>query len=154
MNQKSLMLDALKVIMKETCEGPTEKGSYYTTSDPSAGLFGSLQSMTAEQVSQPVQTSEAPIVAHVYHTCYYLKVSNSDFSDYPIDYNDQDSWSVREVNEESWNQLRENLRKEYDTFMQRVEDEHDWTKEKATFAIAALAHTAYHLGSLRQMIEK
>lgn len=153
MTQSSFMIEALKVMLKETCEGPSAEGSYFTTTDPQAGLFGTLCSLTSEQVSQPVVTSDVPLAAHVNHVRYYLKVSNSDFSDSPMDYDDKESWKVRSVDEQAWEKLKADLKQEYETFINRIEAETEWTEDKATYATATLAHTAYHLGALRQMIK-
>ncbi|WP_096186656.1 hypothetical protein [Evansella halocellulosilytica] len=146
------MSESLKTLMKETCEGPSEKGSHYTSVDPDAGLFGTLRALTAQRVSEPQKMSKAPIVSHVYHTCYYLKVMNSQFTNKPMKYDDDDSWNVIEVNEEQWHEILEEFKREYDTFIEKIEVEEEWGEEKVQSALATLAHSAYHLGSLRQMV--
>ncbi|WP_096189939.1 hypothetical protein [Evansella halocellulosilytica] len=152
MNSDELLVYSLKTMMKEAFEGPSEDGSFYITTRPEAGLFGTLNALSANDASQPSKTSDTPIVSHIYHIYYYLMISNSDFTDSPLDYNDKDSWKVRKANEKEWHQIKTDLYHEYETFIENVEQVVEWTDEKANTAQQTLAHTAYHLGALRQMI--
>ncbi|MDM5212476.1 hypothetical protein QUF94_13645 [Peribacillus sp. NJ4] len=61
------------------------------------------------------------------------------------------SWTIAAVDEVKWDEIREGLHKEYVTLLAEIDsiDLEEWL----TNVNATIAHSAYHLGALRQMIK-
>lgn len=148
----SLLWNSLKKMMKEAFEGPSENGSWFTEAKPGSGLFGTLEGLTAGDASRPVPTSDSPIAAHVDHIRYYLASANAFFRGEKPELDWSLSWKIRGVNEETWQNIKRELREEYETLMEQLDKVKEWNHQKTNILMGALAHSAYHLGSLRQMI--
>jgi hypothetical protein len=60
---------------------------------------------------------------------------------------------VSAVTPEEWEACKAELRASYDRIRQLVADQADWPSEREIGgAIAMIAHTAYHLGEIRQAL--
>lgn len=143
--------DAIKTMVKETFEGPSGEGSMFTESRPNSGLFGSLNQLSADEAS--VAVSGTTIAAHADHTRFYLWGTNiilKDGKQPEMDW--EESWKIHFVDEERWKQIQEGLRHEYVTFWERI-DTIEWNESLIKEALASLAHSAYHLGAIRQMLK-
>ena len=64
------------------------------------------------------------------------------------------SWKRNSVTEEQWNTLRKKLIKEADTGKRPSLCEAQWNEARAADGLSTIAHTAYHLGAIRQIIAK
>jgi hypothetical protein len=62
------------------------------------------------------------------------------------------SWKRGTVNAEQWRTLRDNLRREAAAWRKAVAARDEWDDVAAAGAIASAAHTAYHLGAIRQIL--
>jgi hypothetical protein len=62
------------------------------------------------------------------------------------------SWKRTTVTEDQWRTLRDNLRREADTWRKEVATRTDWNDLTAAGALSSAAHTAYHLGAIRQIL--
>ena len=49
-----MLKSSIKMLLKETFEGPGNDGSYYTDSRPNTGIFGTLDGLTAEDASRSI----------------------------------------------------------------------------------------------------
>ena len=56
------------------------------------------------------------------------------------------------VTEEQWDTLRETLQREATAWQKGVAVRSHWDETRAADALATVAHTAYHLGAIRQLI--
>ena len=89
------------------------------------------------------------------HVVFYLKVLlDGNFREKEIDeINWADSWKVQSVNMDEWQYLKKELIDVYRELKELIRIRDCWSGEDdigASFAI--LAHTAYHLGGIRQLI--
>jgi hypothetical protein len=64
------------------------------------------------------------------------------------------SWNVKSVTEDEWDLLRENISKIYRKVSETFEANEEWNLDTITVAMGILAHTAYHLGAIRQIIKE
>ncbi len=62
------------------------------------------------------------------------------------------SWQRASVTDEQWRLLRDNLRKEADIWREAVVVKKEWDDISAAGALSSIAHTAYHLGAIRQIL--
>lgn len=62
------------------------------------------------------------------------------------------SWEIQSVDEQQWQRIQQELRNEYNTLIQSI-DAIEWNELLANEVLSSLAHSAYHLGALRQMVK-
>ncbi|MCT4477766.1 hypothetical protein N0U24_11450 [Peribacillus frigoritolerans] len=144
-----MLKSSIKMLLKETFEGPGNDGSYYTDSRPNTGIFGTLDGLTAEDASRSINGST--IATHSDHTRYYLWVIRTMISGTDFEKDWDASWTIAQVDEVKWAEIREGLHKEYVTLFKEIDtiDLGKWL----TNVNATIAHSAYHLGALRQMLK-
>lgn len=148
---KEAFLKDTLLILHETFEGsPEGEGSAYL--DRRTGVFSTIDGLTAEQVSTEVNSTS--IVAHVEHLKFYLDrlVEFIEGREEPVNW-DQ-SWLIDEVDESEWDTLRAGVRKSYENSLRCLASVEVWDQNKIGEAIAMIAHTAYHLGAVRQMAKE
>ncbi|WP_339202254.1 hypothetical protein [Peribacillus sp. FSL P2-0133] len=143
------LASSIKTLLKETFEGPGNEGSYYTESKPNTGVFGTLDGLTAEDASRSINGST--IAAHSDHIRYYLWVIRTMISGANFEKDWDASWTIHHVDKVKWAEIREGLHKEYVTLFEEIDtiDLGKWL----TNVNATIAHSAYHLGALRQMLK-
>jgi hypothetical protein len=91
----------------------------------------------------------------VKHAAFYLDVAEKSVR--TQQYERQDWGKIwREtgaVTEDEWEALRVGLRESYDRIKALIADTPEWPKEEdIAGAIAVIAHSAYHLGEIRQAL--
>ena len=123
--------------------------------DKDTSLFETLSYITVEQASVPVGGQCATLAAQVSHVAFYLEqaiqyAQNANPS--PVDW--RVIWrTVSNVTIEEWLEIQQNLRNSYNHLLEVINDISDWDNEKSLgLALASIAHTAYHLGEIRQAL--
>ncbi len=123
--------------------------------DGGTSLFETIAKISSEEASKPITASGTSIAAQVEHICFYLEAIRDYVTGVDrgrIDW--RESWRENQVTDEEWRRLTENLRKEYDRTLALLRETNDWSSEKNVGgALAVIAHTAYHLGSIRQILK-
>ena len=66
----------------------------------------------------------------------------------------EDSWLIDTVNAEEWDTLREMVRLSYENTLRCLASVERWTEDEVGMAIGMVAHTAYHLGAIRQLAKR
>jgi len=61
------------------------------------------------------------------------------------------SWRIKTVGEDEWDALRENMSKIYRKVSETFGKNDEWALDTITVAMGIIAHTAYHLGAIRQL---
>ena len=139
---------ALSIMFRESFEGmPTPEEQVFLDRD--AGIFMTLGRLDAEQASAEINSNT--IAAHCEHARFYLELLdnylNKDFR--ILDF--KQSWRIKIVDEDEWDALRENVSRTYRKVSETFEKNEEWALDSITVAMGIVAHTAYHLGSIRQM---
>ena len=145
---------ALSKLLVEIFNGPPGEEAYILNpGDP--GLLRQLESIAASAASTRPMPGKTTIAAHVDHVHYGLTLLNrwaagetNPWAD--ADWND--SWKHTSVTEDQWRALRDGLRQEAETWRHAVTRRTDWDDTAAAGALASAAHTAYHLGAIRQIL--
>ncbi|WP_263705379.1 hypothetical protein [Shouchella tritolerans] len=146
-----IVRNSVKTLIKETFEGPEAKGSWFTDSEPNSGIFGVLEGMSCDQASRSVYGTT--LAAHTDHIRYYMWGTNEILEKGKQPEMDwEKSWNIHSVNEQQWSQIQEGLQNEYVTLLQSI-DAREWNEQTAHEVLASLAHSAYHLGAIRQMLK-
>jgi hypothetical protein len=122
--------------------------------DKGTSLFETLDTISAEEASRPVSANSPSIAAKVEHMRFYLGVLENCIQKKPIGKIDwQESWQLREVTPEEWEALKKQLRERYQSVSNLMKSLETWEGEDDIGAsLGILAHTAYHLGAIRQAL--
>ncbi len=148
--KKEDFLKDVLFILRETFEGsPEGQGSAYL--DRGVGIFVTLEILSAADVSREI--SGTTIAAHTEHTKFYLDRLCEFINGRTEPVNWEQSWLIETVNETEWNILREGMRKSYEGVLRCFAEIETWNEENIGEAVAIIAHTAYHLGAIRQLMK-
>lgn len=146
-SKQDFLADTL-IVLRETFEGsPEGQGSAYL--DRGIGIFPTLKELSAADVSKEI--GETTIVAHVEHAKFYLDRICEFIEGRTEKVNWEQSWLIETVNDEEWNILREGLRKSYEDMLHCIANVESWNQDNIGDLVAIIAHTAYHLGAIRQL---
>jgi hypothetical protein len=123
--------------------------------DKGTSLIETLNRLSAAEASQQRGRMPETIAGHVNHLIFYIVVLQEYIADLrtgKVDWSE--SWKVRSVDEGEWNSLRNRLRDEYLKLRDFVSRVDEWKKgDYVGGVMAILAHSAYHLGAIRQLME-
>lgn len=139
-----------RAVLREVLHGAAEKWSYVTDAGPEAAVLGALASLTPEQASRPVAGSS--VAAHASHIRFALEASTAWISGDRGSHDWSQSWTPSTVDAESWPRLIEDLRRAHERIDAAIRDHALTDSIAAGAAVGAAAHTAYHLGAIRQKI--
>jgi hypothetical protein len=150
----SVFQNAMRKILTEIFDGPPGKDAFLLNpGDP--GMLGQLESIDATTASSRPMAGLTTVASHVDHVHYGVTLMNRWIAGEPNPWASADwtaSWKRTTVTEEQWRTLRDNLRKETDKWRRAIETHSDWNEMSAPGAISSAAHTAYHLGAIRQIL--
>lgn len=123
--------------------------------DKGTSLFETLAGITAEEASIPVGGKCATLAAQVAHVSFYLGVLDNYMTtgqDGGADWGEV--WrTVKGVTPEEWAALQERLRQDYQRLCTAINNYPTWDVQYSIAgAIGVAAHTAYHLGEIRQAL--
>lgn len=142
---------ALLVILDETFDNV--HGAFL---DKGESLFPTLEPVTAEQASVPVCGEENSIASQVNHVIFwfdvafrYMRGENPGKQDWGA------AWELVRVSDDQWDALRRQLRERHETLLRLINETPDAAfanEEMVGGAMAAVAHTAFHLGQIRHAL--
>lgn len=143
---------ALQDLLLEAVVGIKEgsKGTWFV--EGSEGVLHAIRDLSASDASKQIGTASS-IAAHTRHMAYYMELTN----DY-LDGNAQEddwpkSWEIQSVDDAQWMAIKGDLSRQVDRLLVHMghltgaEDQ-----SMMTGAIAQVAHAAYHLGCINQML--
>ncbi|EYB69296.1 hypothetical protein DEIPH_ctg008orf0004 [Deinococcus phoenicis] len=147
-------------ILKEAVEGGTPgQGTAFldgTQADGSGnhGLLATLERLSAAQASRDVHGST--VAGHARHTAFHLEVIvrwERDGDRGPFDW--KGSFQPAQIGEEDWAALRARVRQTYEELVKfaRTQAVAPATGDATGGLAGAVAHVAYHLGSIRQLVK-
>ena len=146
--EKADFLKDVLVILRETFEGsPEGQGSAYL--DHGIGIIPTIAELSAETASTFVNGTT--IAAHTEHAKFYLDRLVEFLNGRIEKVNWDDSWLIETVNDTEWDALRETVNKTYENVLRCFADIEAWDQNNIGEAVAMIAHTAYHLGAIRQI---
>ncbi len=145
---KEDFLNDVLFILRETFEGsPEGQGSAYL--DRGIGIFPTLEQLSAAQVSQ--EFGGTTVAAQTEHAKFYLDRICEFIKGRTEKVNWEQSWLIETVNDEEWNALRDAVKKSYENVLKTFAEVEQWNQDNIGDSIAIIAHTAYHLGAIRQI---
>lgn len=147
---------SLAAVFSELIDGARDPGGAFVLNSGDAGLLRSLDKLSAAEASRGLDGG-ATIAAHAEHVWYGLSLMNrwareggDPFSDARWDA----AWKTGEVTDAQWSEIRFGLREEAHRWNQALGTLRDLTDVALCGAIGSVAHTAYHLGAIRQVASK
>jgi hypothetical protein len=143
---------SLFALLKETFEGTnTAFGTMYL--DQGTGFFDTIDAIDAARASRPVADAGTTIAAHCEHVRFYLEFLSNYMNENFTMVDWKDSWKTKTVSEAEWTTLRGQLQKTYQMVTDTFNDVETWNDFKISGALGILAHTAYHLSAIRQILK-
>jgi hypothetical protein len=118
-----------------------------------AGLLASLDRVSAPAASQ-TPTAGASIAAHAEHLRYGFSILNRWASGEASPWETADwtlAWKKPTVTDVAWQALRQDLRREAESWAKVLAAPPEMGKAAARWVTGSIAHTAYHLGAIRQI---
>jgi hypothetical protein len=144
--------NSLFALLKETFEGTnTAFGTMYL--DQGTGFFDTIDKIDAAQASRSAREDGATIAAHCEHIRFYLEFLSNYMNEKFTMVDWKDSWRVKTVTEAEWTALRGQLQKTYQVVTDTFNEVETWNDFKISGALGILAHTAYHLSAIRQILK-
>lgn len=138
-------------LLTETFE--TVEGNYL---DPGTSLFETLSNVEAEEASRSASPKVATLAAQVDHVTYYLYVLERHLRagghDETLKSDWGAAWDRTSVTSGEWAEINRGLRSAYGDVQQVLAENTNWQADVIAGFLAILAHTAYHLGEIRQAL--
>jgi hypothetical protein len=142
----------LRRMLVEAFEGPPGPWTYFTHTSPGTGVFATLRGLSAAAASRPGGPAGTTTAGHVQHLTSSMALSAQGLRGESVSRDRSRSWTVAVVDDAGWAALRARLREEYDRLVVAVEMNARWDEDALGVALGAVAHTAYHLGAIRQRL--
>ena len=150
----SIFQRALSKLLTEIFDGPPGDEAYMLNpGDP--GLLRQLESVPASAASRRPMPGKTTIASHVDHVHYGFTLLNRWVGGEANPWADADwnaSWQRTKVTDEEWRALRDRLRREAEAWQNAVRSRTEWDDITAAGALSSVAHTAYHVGAIRQIL--
>jgi hypothetical protein len=145
------VIRSLTTLLHEVLEGPPGRDAYMLNGGD-RGLLGSLDALSAADASA-IGPNGSSIAAHVDHVRYGFSLMNRwATGDDPFGTADWGaSWRQTSVTEDEWRTRRRELREQATRWKEALGQPRQADEGELTAMIGSIAHTAYHLGAIRQM---
>ncbi len=146
-------------LLTEAYQGPPDANTptWFNDNDPNGGVFGLISPLSAEEASMSADGSGNPgttVAAHVEHLRWSLANANGALRGDPYQSNWKESWQVVSVDSAEWNLLRLTLQSEVKTLCNAIQKQENLEGPYLNGLLALVPHAAYHLATIRQIIER
>ena len=143
-----MFVESVAYLLRETFEGSPE-GQPSAYLDRGVGVFVTLSGLSAEAASK--EFSGTTIAAQTEHAKFYLDRLCEFINGRTEAVKWDDSWLIETVNDDEWAALQASVRKSYENSLICLAEEREWAEMQVGMAMGLVAHTAYHLGAIRQI---
>jgi hypothetical protein len=148
----ALFREALVGLLGELVDGPHGDVAFIVNPGD-RGILRSLAQLSAADASARPE-GRSSVAAHVQHLRYGFELLNrwargeNPFAEASY----AKSWGQQQVSDEQWRDLRAALDREARAWMSAVSERQDWDFDVVSGAMSSVAHLAYHLGAIRQLV--
>lgn len=144
----TMFVESAAYLLRETFEGsPEGQSSAYL--DRGVGVFNTLNGLSAETASKDFHGTT--IAAQTEHAKFYLDRLCEFINGRTERVNWEDSWLIETVNDAEWEALRASVKRSYENSLRCLAEDREWNEMKVGMAMGLIAHSAYHLGAIRQI---
>jgi hypothetical protein len=145
---QKVFVESVAYLLRETFEGsPEGRPSAYL--DRGVGIFATLSRVDAEAASREFHGTT--IAAQIEHAKFYLDRLCEFIDGRTEKVNWEDSWLIETVNDAEWDALRKAVTGSYEKTLICLASVEEWTEDRVGMSMGMVAHTAYHLGAIRQI---
>jgi hypothetical protein len=148
----AVIVGLLTRMLREAFEGPPGPWTYFIDTSRGTGVFGTIDGLSPVEASQVGGPAGSTIAGHVHHLSSSLALSTGALRGESTTRDRSRTWTVAAVDDAGWAALRTRLRREYENLVIAVETHATWDEDALGVAFGAIAHTAYHLGAIRQRL--
>jgi hypothetical protein len=145
----------LTQLFAELVHGAPEGGGAFILNSGDAGLLRSLDRLSAAEASRSANEG-ATIAAHARHVQYGLSLMNrwareggNPFADATWDV----AWTTTAVDDDEWRSIRAELGLETGRWLESLGSRREVSPIELAGMIGSIAHLAYHLGAIRQIVK-
>ena len=145
----------LTQLFAELVHGAPEGGGAFILNSGDAGLLRSLDRLSAAEASRSANEG-ATIAAHARHVQYGLSLMNrwareggNPFADATWDA----AWTTTAVDDDEWRSIRAELGLETGRWLESLGSRREVSPIELAGMIGSIAHLAYHLGAIRQIVK-
>jgi hypothetical protein len=148
----TLFRDALVGLLRELVDGPPGDVAFIVNPGD-RGILRSLAELSASDASAR-PGGRSSVAAHVQHLRYGFELLNrwargeNAFAEATY----AKSWGQQQVSDDEWRDLRAALDREARAWMSALSERQDWDSMMLSGAMSSVAHLAYHLGAIRQLV--
>jgi len=150
----TLVPQSLRKLLKETLFR-ADTGECYVINPEEPGFVDTLKSLSAAKASKPPHAGRKPVVSHANHVLYGLGLMARavDGDMHAFDNTDWSvAWKLETVTDAEWRDLVGRLEKTAAHIVEAGPNIKEWNPIMLTGMFAVAAHTAYHLGAVRQIL--
>jgi len=145
---------AAVLLTREAFEGRAEGENYTWFVEDREALLPSMDELSAEQVSWELRPGVATIGAHFNHILFALRNVNGAIRGERPEGTWESSWERQTFSPGEWDDLKNNVKSEYEFFIRAFESNEDWPNmEHVIGGLGVLPHMAFHLGAIRQIMK-
>jgi len=151
------VLQSIITLVSEAYTGPADPSStWFIDNEPDSGILGLIGDVSAGEASWSTNRDQpgTTIAAHIEHLRWSLASANAALQGKPYQGNWSESWNTLQADENKWRQLRSDLKNEFEHLRENLQKQDDLTGQFLTGVMALIPHAAYHLGTIRQQIER
>lgn len=145
---RAQFVEAVAYLLRETFEGSPD-GQPSAFLDRGVGLFNTIDELSANAAS--TEFHGTTVAAQTEHAKFYLDRLCEFLNGRTANVNWEDSWLIDTVNETEWDALRMTVRTSYEAVLHCLAELASWNEQQTAMAVGMVAHTAYHLGAIRQI---
>ncbi len=154
----STFISTINTLLTEVYEGPPNpKETWFIDNEPDSGILGTLKNVTAAEASFSIDGSDgsgSTIAANVEHLRWSIANANQAIRGGEYQGNWAESWALVNADEAAWDRLRNALRTEFESLREGIGNVTELQEVYILGLTALIPHAAFHLGIIRQMIER
>ncbi|NJD61013.1 MAG: hypothetical protein C3F13_01195 [Anaerolineales bacterium] len=151
------VIQSIITLFSEAYAGPPDpKSTWFIDNEPDSGILGLIANVSALEASISTHRNDpgTTIAAHVEHLRWSLANANRALQGEEYRGSWKESWNTLQADETRWEQLKSELRGEYETLVENLRKQSELNGDYLTGVMALIPHAAYHLGTIRQQIER
>jgi hypothetical protein len=154
----STIIKSISTLFSEAYAGPADPSStWFIDNEPDSGILGLIRGVSATEASWSSRKNDSgtTIASHIEHLRWSLANANAALEGKPYQSSWKESWNTLEANEIKWGSLKKELQVEFETLLANLQKQTGFPDDDSlTGVMALLPHAAYHLGTIRQLIER
>jgi hypothetical protein len=151
------VIHSILTLFSEAYAGPADpRSTWFIDNEPDSGILGIIKDVSADDASWSSNNNNpgTTIAGHVEHLRWSLANANRALNGGEYQGKWAESWNTLEADEARWNQLKNELRREFEALVENLKKQTEIEGDYLTGVMALVPHAAYHLGTIRQLIER